>query len=155
FSQEKKVKENMDRAKLLLDGEKWDDALNLMQGVQRDLRTLLELLQNRNLDLQKLLEQLQRLEAFRSEVDRLAKEQGKEKDYSEKAEELQKQLESIAKAKAKAEQLLAEQKELREQTNQLGVQAMAEATKPLEDKEGKLKENTDKLATDIESIEKK
>ena len=155
FIQEKKIAENMDRAKLLLDNQRWDDALAAMHGIGTDLRQLLELLQNRNLDLAKLLERMQQLQGFRNEVDRLAKEEGKEKDASARAEALQQQLEAIAKAKAKAEQLLAEQTQVREQTNQLGVQAMAEATKPLEQKEGELKENTDKLSTELESIEKK
>lgn len=155
FIAEKRIREKMDNAKSMLGTEKWDDAQKLMQGIQTDLRQLLELLQNRNLDLQKLLEEIARLEAFRAEADRLVKEQGQEKNDSAKSEDLQKQLEAIDRAKASTEKLLAEQKQLRSETNQLGVQAMAEAAKPLEDKQGKLKEDADKLAKDLEALEKR
>lgn len=155
FIAEKRIREKMDNAKSMLAGEKWDDAQKLMQGIQTDLRQLLELLQNRNLDLQKLLEEIARLEAFRAEADRLVKEQGQEKNDSAKSEDLQKQLEAIDRAKASTEKLLAEQKQLRSETNQLGVQAMAEAAKPLEDKQGKLKDDADKLAKDLEALEKR
>lgn len=155
FIAEKRIREKMDNAKSMLGAEKWDDAQKLMQGIQTDLRQLLELLQNRNLDLQKLLEEIARLEAFRAEADRLVKEQGQEKNDSAKSEDLQKQLEAIDRAKASTEKLLAEQKQLRTDTNQLGVQAMAEAAKPLEDKQGKLKDDADKLAKDLEALEKR
>ena len=95
FIAEKRIREKMDNAKAMLGTEKWDDAQKLMQGIQTDLRQLLELLQNRNLDLQKLLEEIARLEAFRAEADRLVKEQGQEKNDSAKSEDLQKQLEAI------------------------------------------------------------
>ena len=107
FIAERKVKEQMERAKTLLDGERWDDAQKLMQGIQTDLRRVLELLQNRNPDLQKLLERIAALQGFRNEVDKLAKEEGREKNDSAMTEELQKQLEALAKAKSAAEQLLA------------------------------------------------
>lgn len=155
LTQEKRIQDGLDRVKALLETEKWDDALTLMHAVRKDLVLLLDVLQNRNTDLQKLLEQIARLEAFKSEVDRLAKEQAAEKEDSARAEALQQQLEAIAKAKAATEQLLAEQKLLREATNALGLQAMAEATKPLADKEGELKDRTEKLATDLEAVEKK
>ncbi|HLQ37626.1 MAG TPA: hypothetical protein VK348_07485 [Planctomycetota bacterium] len=155
FIQEAKIHDGMARAKQLLDQENWSQSLDEMNGVRKDLSRLLDLLQNRNLDLAKLLEQIARLQEFRNRVDTLSKEEGKEKDSSAKTEDLQKQLEAIAKAKAQIEQLLAEQKQLRADTNQLGLQAAAEATKPLADKEGQLKEDTAKLAKDLEAIEKK
>src|SRR5262249_50444741 len=119
FVAERKLRDQPERAKTLLDGEKWADAGYAVQGTPADLRRARELLQNRNPELQKLLEQLAKLQGFRNEVDKLAKEQGKEKNDSAKTEELQKQLEALAKAKAAAEQLLAEQKQLRSDTNQL------------------------------------
>src|SRR5262245_14825515 len=155
YAQEKRIFDTMGRVRNLLEHEKWDDSLSLMQTVRKDLVQLLDLLQNRNSDLQKLMEQLARLQGFRNEVDRLAKEQAAEKEDSARTEALQQQLEAIAKAKAQAEQLLAEQKDVRSRTNDLGLQAAADATQPLEKKEGELKEGADKLAGDIENIEKK
>lgn len=155
FVQEKKLHDSMARVKGLLEKDNWDEALKGMQQVRKDLQQLLELLQNRNLDLQKLLEQIAKLQGYRDEVDRLAKEQGEEKEDSARREALERQLEAIRKAKERTEKILAEQKEVRENTNQLGVQAAAEATKPLEQKEGQLKEDTDQLAKDLENIEKK
>jgi chromosome segregation ATPase len=155
FVREKKIQERMAQAKTLLDQQRWDDGESAMKGIATDLRQLLELLQNRNLDLQQLLEKIAQLQGFRDEVDRLAKEQGKEKEDSARSEALQQQLEALQQAKTKAEQLLAEQQQLRAQTNDLGLQAAAEATRPLEEKEGQLKDRTNDLAKDLESIEKK
>lgn len=155
FVQEAKVREALDRVKVMLDQERWGESLEAMQDVRTDLTKLLDLLQNRNMDLAKLLEQIARLEKFRNRVDQLVKDQGAEKDDSAHAEELQKQLEAIEKAKEKVEQLLAQQKDVRESTNQLGLQAAAEATKPLADKQGQLKEDTEKLAEKLKDIESK
>ncbi len=155
LAQERHIDETMDRIKLLLEHEQWDDGLKVMEGVRKDLMLLLEVLQNRNTDLQKLLEQLARLQDYRNEVDRLAKEQASEKEDSARAEELQKQLEAIEQAKAAAAQLLAEQKQVRENTNALGLQAAARATEPLARKEQDLGRRTDKLANDLGNIEKK
>lgn len=151
---ERKIRESMDLAKQMLEAQRWDAAIEKMQTVRKDLKQLLELLQNRNLDLQKLLEELAQLQSFRDEVDRLAKEQGEEKEDSARVEALQKQLEAIAAAKERTERILAEQKELREATNQLGMQAAAQATEPLASKEGELKEATEDLAKDLEKIER-
>ena len=112
-------------------------------------------MQNRNLDLQKLLEQIARMQKFRDQVDKLAKEQKGEKDDSAKTEALEKHLKDLQAAKERAESLLAQQKELRDTTNQLGLGTAAEATKPLADKEGQLKEDTDKLAEKLAELEQK
>jgi hypothetical protein len=154
LAQEKKIQEAMGRVHLLLENERWDDAIELMQTVRTDLVQLLELLQNRNLDLQKVLEQIARLQGYRDEVDRLAKEQTAEKEDSARAEALQQQLEAIAKAKATVEQLLAEQQQLRSATNDLGLQAAAEATRPMAQKEGELEQRTNDLAEKLQDIEK-
>src|SRR5262245_2262891 len=152
--QEKRIGEAMDGVKVLLEHEKWDDALTKMKTVREDLVLLLKVLQERATDLQALLERIAFLQGLRNEVDKLAKEQGKEKDDSARTEALQQQLEAIAKAKSAVERLLAEQQQLRDTTNQLGLQAAAEATEPLATKEGELKDDTEKLATDLEKIEK-
>lgn len=153
--QQRRIDESMNSVKLMLDAERWDDSLKLMQDVRKDLVLLLDVLQNRNTDLQELLAQLARLEEYRKEVDRLAKEQADEKEASARAEALQKQLEDIAKAKDAAERLIAEQQQVRDSTNKLPLQAAAEATEPLANKEGELQKGAEKLATDIEDLEKK
>ncbi|MEO6597396.1 MAG: hypothetical protein ABIP94_21850, partial [Planctomycetota bacterium] len=119
------------------------------------LSTLYDLLQNRNVDLRKLLEQIEKLKGFADRVDQLAKEQGFEKEASARTEELQKHLAEIEAQKQRAEALLAQQKALREQTNQIGVAAAAGAAKPLAEKEGQLQQDTDKLAKDLAELEQK
>ncbi|MDO8348808.1 MAG: hypothetical protein Q7T30_01125 [Planctomycetota bacterium] len=155
FVQEAKIHEDLAHVRSLLELERWDDALTEMGEVRKDLTKLYELLQNRNVDLRKLLEQIAKLQAFKDRVDQLSKEQGEEKDASARTEELQQHLKDIEAHKQRAETLLAEQKDLREKTNELGMEAAAEATKPMEQKEGQLKDDTDKLAKDLEGLEKK
>jgi len=154
FAQEKKLQQRLDHGGDLLRQERWDESLVVLGDLQSDLNKLLELLQNRNADLRKLLEEIARLEAFKNRVETLAKEQHDEKEQSALTEALQKHLADLEQKKAQAMALLAEQQKLREQTNQLGVQAAAEATKPLADKEEQLQKETDKLAKDLEQTEK-
>jgi hypothetical protein len=155
YAQEKKLNQRLDKAGGLLKQERWDEALVEMGNLKQDLSTLLELLQNRNGDLRKLLEEIKKLEAFKNRVDELAKEQAAEKEDSARTEELQKHLADVEAKKQQAEALLAQQRQLRDKTNDLGVQAAAEATKPLADKEGELQTDTEKLAKDLEQTEKK
>ncbi|MFY9344904.1 MAG: hypothetical protein WAT39_20595 [Planctomycetota bacterium] len=154
YSQEKKLTDRLAKAGGMLKQERWDEALVVMGDLKTDLGTLLGLLQNRNGDLRKLLEEIRKLEAFKDRVDQLAKEQTEEKQDSARTEDLQKHLADVEAKKKQAEALLAEQQKLRAETNELGVQAAAEATKPLADKEGQLEEQTDKLAKDLEQTEK-
>lgn len=154
FAQEKKLQQRLDHGGDLLRQERWDESLVVLTDLQSDLNKLLELLQNRNADLRKLLEEIARLEAFKNRVETLAKEQHDEKEQSALTEALQKHLADLEQKKAQAQALLAEQQKLREQTNRLGVQAAAEATKPLADKEEQLQKETDKLAKDLEQTEK-
>ena len=153
FVQEKRLHERLAQAGSLIEQERWDDALAVMTDVRKDLGDLYDLLQNRNVDLRQLLEQIERLQAFRDRVDQLSKEQGEEKDDSARIEDLQKQLAQIEAQKQKAQELLRQQQALREQTNQLGVQAADSAAKPLAEKEGELQQDTEKLTKDIEAIE--
>lgn len=155
FVQEKKLHQRLEHSGSLLQQERWDDAVAVMGEIKKDLSTLYELLQNRNVDLRKLLEQIQKMQAFRDRVDQLAKEQGEEKDASARTEDLQKHLAEIEAQKQRAEKLLEQQKLLREQTNELGVQAAAEASKPLAEKEGDLQQDTEKLAKELEALEQK
>jgi chromosome segregation ATPase len=155
FAQEKKLQARLDAAGTLLQQERWDEALVGMTEVKADLAKLLELLQNRDADLRKLLEEIERLSGLRDRVEALAKEQGEEKDDSARAEALKDHLADIEAKKQAIAALLAEQQKVREQTNELGTQAAAEAAQPLADKEGKLQEDTDKLAKALEATERK
>ena len=155
FAQEKKLQSRLDAAGSLLQQERWDEALVGMTEVKADLGKLLDLLQNRDADLRKLLEEIERLSKFRDRVEELAKEQGREKEDSARSEALQQHLADLEAKKKAIESLLAEQKQVREQTNQLGAQTAAEAAKPLADKEEQLKEATEKLAKELEATERK
>jgi DNA repair exonuclease SbcCD ATPase subunit len=155
FAQEKKLQPRLDHAEALLRQERWDESLVVMGELRRDLGTLLELLQNRNNDLRKLLEQINKLEGFKDRVGDLIKEQTEEKDASARTEELQQHLADVEKKKQAAEALLKQQQELRDKTNDVGLDAAADATKPLADREGQLREDTQKLANDLAKTEKK
>ncbi len=154
LAQEKRIQDAMSQIRALLDQQKWDAALERMQSVRADLVQLLEVLQNRNLDLQQLLAKLEQLKGYRNDVDQLVKEQQSEKDASARTEQLQQRMESIQQAKAAADQLLAEQQALKKDTNALGMQAAAEATKPLADKEAQLESKANELAKKLDQIEK-
>ena len=155
FVQEKKLQTRLDASGRMLADQQWDEALRTMSSLKDDLTQLLDLLQNRNADLRELLEKIRELQAFRDRVDQLAKEQAQEKEDSARTEALQQHLAEIEAQQQRTAELLARQQEVREQTNQLGVQAAAEATRPLADKEGKLQEDTSALAKDLAELEKK
>jgi myosin heavy subunit len=154
FVQEKKLHARLEHAGSLMQQDRWDDALAVMTELRGDLGRLYELLQNRNVDLRKLMEQIQQLQAFRDRVDQLAKEQGEEKKDSARVEDLQRQLAEIEAHKQRTEALLQQQQTLRDQTNRLGVDSAAAATRPLADKEGQLQQDTDKLAKDLAQLER-
>ena len=155
YVQEARIHEDMARVRTLLEQERWDDALVKIGEVRGKLSRLYEILQNRNDDLRKLLERIAKLEAFKQRVDELAKEQTEEKEDSARTEALQNLLKDIEAKKAQTADLLARQKDVRAQTNNLGLQAEANATAPLESKEGELKEDTAKLAEDLAELEAK
>ncbi|MBL8738963.1 MAG: hypothetical protein JNL12_21230 [Planctomycetes bacterium] len=155
FAQEKKLQQRLDQAGELLKQERWDESLVVLGDLQTDLGRLLELLQNRNADLHKLLEEIAQLEQWKNRVAELTKEQQAEKEASARTEALQEHLADLEHKKARAEALLAQQQQLRDDTNKLGVQAAANATQPLADKEAQLQHETDKLAKDLERTEQK
>jgi len=155
FVQEKKLHSRLDKAGGLLKQERWDESLVLMGKLREDLRSLLELLQNRNGDLRKLLERIELLEGFKNRADELAKEQQQEKEDSARAEALQKHLKNIEAQRQRAEDLLNQQQALRDETNQLPLDAAAGATEPLEQKEGDLKDATDEFSKDLRDLDKK
>lgn len=154
FVQEKKLHNRLESAGKLLRQERWDEGLVMMGKLKSDLRSLLELLQNRNADLRELLERIDLLEAFKDRVDELAKEQQQEKEDSARAEALQKHLKNIEAQKQRAEDLLKKQQELRDATNQLPLDVAEGLAKPLENKEGELEVATDELAKDLKDLEK-
>ncbi len=155
FVQEKKIDDAMAQIRALLDQQKWDLALERMQVVRKDLVQLMEVLQNRNLDLQQLLAKLEQLKGFRSDVDKLVQEQAAEKEASARTQELQEQLDAIQKAKAATDALLQAQQSLRKATNDLGIQASPDATKPLAEQEAELKARAEELGKQLDPIEKK
>lgn len=155
YAQEKKLQQRLDQANAMLQSERWDEALVAMGTLKADLATLLDLLQARDDDLRKLLDQIKRLSGFRERVDQLAKEQQAEKQDSARTEALQRQLAELAQKREQAQALLAQQQELRAATNQLGVQAAAEATKPLADKEAQLQKQAERLQGELEALEQK
>ena len=155
YVQEKKLHQRLERAGAMLQQERWDESLVAMGKLREDLRSLLELLQNRDGDLRKLLERIDLLEGFKDRVDELAKEQRQEKEDSARAEALQKHLENIEAQRQRAEDLMNQQQALRDQTNQLPVDAAAAATAPLAQREGELKDATDELQKDLRDLDKK
>lgn len=155
FVQEKKLHKRLESAGKLLRQERWDEGLVTMGKLKSDLRSLLELLQNRNADLRELLERIDLLEAFKDRVEDLAKEQQQEKEDSARAEALKKHLKNIEAQKQRAEDLLKKQQELRDATNQLPLDVAEGLAKPLENKEGELEAATDELAKDLKDLEKK
>lgn len=155
FVQEKKLHNRLGSAGKLLRQERWDEGLVVMGKLKTDLRSLLELLQNRNADLRELLERIDLLEGFKNRVDELAKEQQQEKEDSARTEALQKHLKNIEAQKQRAEDLLKNQQELRDATNQLPLDAAEGLAKPLESKEGELEEATSELSKDLKDLEKK
>ncbi len=155
FVREKQLHQRLEKAGSLVRGERWDESLVMMGKLREDLRSLLELLQNRNGDLRELLERIDLLEGFKDRVDQLAKDQQQEKEDSARAEALQKHLENIEAQRQRAEDLLNQQQALRDQTNKLPLDAAAGMTAPLENKEGELKDETDELAKDLRDLDKK
>jgi len=153
FVQEKKLHRRLEQSGAMLSQGRLDESLVLMGKLREDLRSLLELLQNRDGDLRKLLERIDQLEGFKDRVDALAKEQQREKEDSARAAALQAQRKSIEAQRRRAEALLAQQRALREQTNQLPLDATDDATEPLTRREGELMEEALELAKDLRDLD--
>jgi myosin heavy subunit len=155
FVREAKIHEDLAKIAKLLEQERWDDSLAEMAQVRDDLSRLYELLQNRNLDLRKLLEKIASLEGFRDRVDQLAKDQAEHKEASAKSEALQKRLADIEAQKQRAAALLAQQRNLREQTNGLGLQAQPEPAQKAQKQQAQLQKDTEQLQKDLQELEAK
>ncbi|MCA8963311.1 MAG: hypothetical protein H6838_02745 [Planctomycetes bacterium] len=155
YVREAKIHEDLQHVAQLLERGDFDNALAEMTQVRQELTRLYEILQNRNTDLKKLLEEIAKLQAFRDRVDDLAKQQGEEKEASARSEELQKHLAEIEAQKQRAEQLLAQQQDLRKDTNEMGLQAAAAPAKKAEQQQSQLQKDTEKLKQDLQALEKK
>ncbi|MCA8951371.1 MAG: hypothetical protein KDE27_17825 [Planctomycetes bacterium] len=154
YVQEAKIHEHMALVRQRIEQERWDDETLAEIAALRDkLVRLAEILQNRNDDLRELLERIAQLEKFKDRVDQLAQEQADEKEDSARAEALQKLIKDAEQKRTEAQALLQQQKAVRGTTNELGMQAAAQATKPLADKEAQLQDDTAKLAEDLAQLE--
>ena len=154
FVQEKRLHRRLESAGAMLRQERWDESLVLMGKLREDLRSLLELLQNRDGDLRKLLARIDQLEGFRDRVDQLASEQQQAKEDSARAEVLKRHLEDIEAQRRRAGDLLNQQQALRDETNQLPRDTAAGATTPLAKKEGELQAAAVELSKDLRDLDK-
>ncbi|MBK8980534.1 MAG: hypothetical protein IPM29_31920 [Planctomycetes bacterium] len=144
--QERSIHDRMATIRDLLTQERFDEALDAMGGVRKDLDALLDLLLNRELDLEELLAEIERLEAYKERVEALIDEQRAEKNAAAEAEALQKQLERLEAAQRDVKALLDAQDALREQANRAGLAAQpAEA-----ERMAKEQQDLQQRATDLE-----
>ena len=125
FVQEKKLHQRLKRAGAMLQQERWDESLVAMGKLREDLRSLLELLQNRSGDLRKLLARIDLLESFKDRVDQLAADQQQAKEDSARAEALQQHRADIQAQRRRVEDLLNQQQALRDDTSRLPLDAAA------------------------------
>lgn len=151
--QEARIQEDMDGVGALLQAERWDEALDRMNEVKRELEDLLALLQNKDVDLQKLLEEIERLTQFRDRVDKLIDEQARAKRASAETEALEKRLRELEAAKVKVGEILAQQTKLRDATNEAGLNVGSKASE-LADKQGELKKQAEDVAEQLDKVGK-
>jgi hypothetical protein len=151
--QEARIQEDMDGIGALLGDERWDEALERMTEVRKELEDLLALLQDKDVDLKKLLEEIERLTQFRDRVDKLIDEQAREKQTSAEVEALEKHLRELEAAKAKVSELVQEQTKLRDATNEFGLNVGDKAAE-MADKQGELKKQAEDLAEHLDKLDK-
>lgn len=155
YAQEKKLQDRLDHASSLLRSQRWDEALVVMADLKSDLATLLDLLQNRNADLKKLLEQMAQYEDWQKRVQSLVQEQHAEKEASARTEQLQQHLADLEQQKQRAQQLRQQQQQLRDETNSQPLALSPAAAAPLAGREGKLQQEAERLAKDLQALEQK
>lgn len=151
--QEARIQEDMDGIGALLESARWDEALERMGEVKKELEELLTLLQNKDVDLEKLLEEIERLTQFRDRVDKLIDEQAREKRTSAEVEALEKHLRDLEAAKAKVSELVQEQTKLRDATSETGLNVGDKAAE-MADKQGELKKQAEELADQLDKMGK-
>ncbi|MCC6782149.1 MAG: hypothetical protein IT457_04860 [Planctomycetes bacterium] len=154
FIQERDLHSSLDEVQKLIEGSRWDEALQKMDALQSDLQSLLDILLARKMDVDKLLAEIKRLEAYKKRVDELIAEQKAEKEESAKAEELERHAKELEEAKAAVAKLIEEQKALQQDARQSGLAAAPEKAAEMEKKEAELKDQAEALATKLEKVEK-
>ena len=86
---EKGVEERMQAVLKDMAARKWQNALDGMDKIEKDLSTLLDLLLDRNKELLDLLEKIRKLQDLGKELDSILKEQESERNQARKTAELQ------------------------------------------------------------------
>lgn len=152
--QEARIQEDMDGISALLDGQRWDEAIERIGEVRGELQDLLSLLLNKEFDLKKLLEEIARLEAYRDQVDKLIGEQAQEKQDAAAAEALEQHLRDLESAKAKVADVLEQQQKLRGEAAKAGLNAQPKAAGEMAEKQGDLKKQAEDLAEQLEKVQK-
>src|SRR5690606_2962962 len=151
--QEARIQDDLDGVGVLLQAERWDEALERMGEVKREIEDLITLLQNKDVDLEKLLEEIERLTQFRDRVDKLIDEQARAKRASAEAEALERELRELEAAKAKVGELLEQQTKLRAATNDAGL-SVGEKAPELADKQGELRKLAEELTERLDKLAK-
>ncbi len=154
FIQERDLHKALDEVQKLIEGSRWDEALQRMDALQSDLQSLLDILLARTMDVEKLLAEIKRLEAYKKRVEELIAEQKAEKEASASAEELERHAKELEEAKQAVAKLIEEQKALKQDAQQAGLAATPEKAAEMEKKEGELKEQAEALAAKLEKVEK-
>ena len=152
--QESRIQEDMDGISALLDSQRWDEAIERIGEVRGELQDLLSLLLNKEFDLKKLLEEIERLEAYRDQVDKLIGEQALEKRDAAAAEALEQHLRDLEAAKAKVADVLEQQQKLRGEAAKTGLNAQPKAAGEMAEKQGDLKKQAEDLAEQLEKVQK-
>ncbi|MFQ5503572.1 MAG: hypothetical protein ACE5F1_02110 [Planctomycetota bacterium] len=148
---EKEVERTMREIEKLISDEAWLGALDSMKQVQLSLGDLLRFLMERDEDLQEILEKIERLEAFKNQVEKLLEEQRQETGDSSKADDLEKHLEELAATQKKLDELIGEQQALKGQTEDQGT-GKKESSR-LARKQGELGEDAESLEAEIKRLE--
>lgn len=152
--QEARIQDDMDGISALLESQRWDEAIERIGEVRGELQDLLSLLLNKEFDLKKLLEEIERLEAYRDQVDKLIGEQAQEKRDAAAAEALEQHLRDLEAAKAKVADVLEQQQKLRGEAAKTGLNAQPKAAGEMAEKQGDLKKQAEDLAEQLEKVQK-
>ena len=128
--------------------KKWQNALDRMGGIEKDLAALLDLLLDRNKELLALLEKIQKLEDLRKELDFIVNAETAERDKAGKTAELLAHREALRKAAEELRRLEKAQRALRART------AGGRAGSAERAGQARLEKETRRVQGDIERLEK-
>lgn len=154
YVQEQRMRERMEGVRDQLKAARWDEALEAMGSVRRDLNVLMNLLLNRDMSLEEILAEMARLEAFKQRVEELIAAQKAEKENAARAEALQNQVEAIEQAKAALDALIRGQEALRQQAKAAGLQAKPSEAERMAGKQGDLKDAAESAAARAKDLER-